>query len=134
MKNLIMFSFILIFGMLMVFSQNSDAKLNYSGATNTGGDSMQVCIVTGEEFPEGSGVKYKYLNKEVRFCCNGCVQAFEKEPAKYIKGGLRCPVCDDDDGKEELHTTHEGVKYYFCGNGCKSKFEKDQQKYLDNYK
>jgi Cu+-exporting ATPase len=62
------------------------------------------------------------------------VQAFEKEPAKYIKGGLRCPVCDDDDGKEELHTTHEGVKYYFCGNGCKSKFEKDQQKYLDNYK
>ncbi len=130
MKKLIIFSSIFILGILFT-AAGSDAGVNH--IANTGADSSQVCIVTGEEFPMDAGIKYKYLNKEVTFCCGGCVKSFQKEPANYIKDGLRCPVCDDDDGKKELSHVHDGIKYYFCGTSCKGKFEKDAQKYIDNY-
>lgn len=133
MKNLILYLFIFILSSgVIVFSvsnSNSQQKSAISFA-----DSIQTCIVTGEEFVQGSGVNIQYLNREFSVCCEGCVKKFKKEPAGYIKDGLRCPVCDDDDGKKELSHVHEGVKYYFCGGGCKSKFEAEPQKYLDNYK
>ena len=136
MKNIIILSSLLIFGILFLYSDsNAGSGLNiFVNSTVNPDDSMQVCIVTGEEFPLGAGVKYQYLNKEVTFCCRGCEKAFEKEPANYIKDGLRCPVCDDDDGKKELSYSHNNVKYYFCGNGCKTKFEDDAERYLANYK
>lgn len=132
MKNLLILSSLLIFGILFVYT-----SANAGSGSNTvinPADSMKVCIVTGEEFPEGSGVKYQYLNREFSFCCKGCEKAFEKEPASYITEALHCPVCDDDDGKKELSYTHNNVKYYFCGNSCKTKFEDDAEKYLANYK
>ncbi len=131
MKNLIILSSLLIFGILLITGQSLNAGLNHEN--NIVGDSTQLCIVTGEEFPMNAGVKYKYLNKEVSFCCEGCVKSFKKEPASYIKDGLHCPVCVEDDAKKDLSHTHDGVKYYFCGAGCKKKFESDAQKYLDNY-
>src|SRR5688572_14666228 len=97
MKNLIILSSLFIFGILFIAAQNSSSGSYYSGA-----DSTQVCIVSGEEYPSGQGVKYQYLNKEVSFCCEGCVKAFKKEPASYIKDGVRCPVCDEDDASKEL--------------------------------
>jgi YHS domain-containing protein len=136
MKNLIILSSLLVFGILFAYnSANASAshKMMHD-STHTHSDSMQLCIVTGEEFPLGGGVKYTYLNREVTFCCKGCEKAFEKEPANYLKDGLRCPVCDDDDGKQELSHVHNNVKYYFCGSGCKKKFEADAEKYLSNYK
>ena len=126
MKALALFIFLFVIGILTI-KGNSNAEIIIQNA-----DSTQLCIVTGETIEDG-GVKYKYLNKEVTVCCDGCIKAFKKEPASYLSGGLRCPVCDDDDGTKELSHTHEGVKYYFCGNGCKGKFEKDASKYLENY-
>jgi YHS domain-containing protein len=124
-----------VFALVFVSGNISTAEINSAADVNsTNADSTQVCIVSGEEFLSSQGVKYQYLNKEVSFCCDGCVKAFKKEPAGYMKDGLRCPVCDDDDGKKDLSHVHDGVKYYFCGSGCKNKFEADAQKYLDNYK
>lgn len=132
MKKLILVSLLFIFAILVITSRNSNAGSN--NISSIGSDSVQVCVVTGEEFPMNAGVKYQYLNSEVSFCCGGCVKSFQKEPANYMKGVLRCPVCDDDDGKKDISYTHEGVKYYFCGSSCKGKFESGAQTYLDNYK
>jgi YHS domain-containing protein len=115
MKNLIIFSSLLIFGILFITSNNSTAGSDRIDSKIA--DSSQVCIVSGEEFPMNGGVKYQYLNKEVSFCCEGCIKSFKKEPANFIKDGLHCPVCDESDAKKDLSHTHDGVKYYFCGSG-----------------
>ena len=130
MKNIVIFSVLLVSGILFVSSPDVNAglsNLNYKAA-----DTTKLCIVTGEEITDG-GVKYKYLNKEITVCCDGCLKSFKKEPASYIKDGLHCPVCSEDDAKKDISHKHEGVKYYFCGKGCKGEFENDTQKYLENY-
>lgn len=133
MKNILLFSVLVILGLLSVSSGDLSAGLTQNNHLTNSPDSMLVCIVTGEEFPAEHGVTYKYLNREVKFCCKGCEKAFAKEPASYLKDGLRCPVCDEDDAMKDISNVNEGVKYYFCGNGCKTKFEKDPQTYLNHY-
>jgi hypothetical protein len=52
---------------------------------------LKTCVVSGE--PLGSmGDSFQYTHKEagkpdrlVRFCCEGCVDDFKKEPAKFLK-------------------------------------------------
>ncbi len=96
-------------------------------------DSTEVCLVSGETI-EGEGVKYTYLNKEVKFCCEGCEKSFKKNPEKYIgAAALWCPVCNEGDAIKDLSFVNDGVKYYFCGKGCKSKFSSDPDSYLKNY-
>jgi len=47
---------------------------------------LQTCVVSGEKLGGmGEPVDYVYDNHLVRFCCSGCISAFEKEPAKYMK-------------------------------------------------
>ena len=47
---------------------------------------LDTCVVSGEKLGGmGDPVKYDYKGREVRFCCQGCVKTFEKEPAKYLK-------------------------------------------------
>lgn len=133
MKNLILYLALFIFGASFITISNAGSNLMHSNNIQPA-DSIQTCIVTGEEFIQGSGVNIQYLNREFSVCCEGCVKKFKKEPASYIKDGLRCPVCDDDDGKKDLSHVHDGVKYYFCASGCKTKFENEPQKYLDNYR
>ena len=127
MKSLILFSSIFVIG---VFALPREETL----ANCTGGaDSANTCIVTGDPASE-SGLGLRYIDKNIQFCNEGCEMAFKKEPAKYLKNGLRCAPCGEDDAKKNISHTHNGVKYYFCGNGCKTKFESDAQKYLDKYK
>jgi P-type Cu+ transporter len=126
MKPLIIFISIFILGIVSVYGNN------YSFENNAMPDSVQVCPVTRETIEQGGGVKYTYLNKELIFCCEGCIKKFNKEPAKYLTE-LRCPVCDEDDAKKTISSENKDVKYYFCGSGCKKKFDKDADKYLSNY-
>jgi YHS domain-containing protein len=47
---------------------------------------LETCVVTGEKLGSmGDPVDYVYNNQLVRFCCGGCIGAFEKEPDKYLK-------------------------------------------------
>ncbi len=120
-----------LFTLAILISLNQKAVSNIN--TNLS-DDPEYCIVDGEKI-EGEGVKYSYLNSELKFCCESCQKTFKKNPAKYLKGvGLRCPVCDEDDAKKNLSSVTGGVKYYFCGNGCKTKFGKDPEAYLKNYR
>jgi hypothetical protein len=57
-----------------------DAKADYP---------LQICVVSDEKMDHGE--PYQYIHKEagkpdrlVLLCCEGCVDDFKKEPAKYI--------------------------------------------------
>lgn len=127
MKKIIYLS-IFIFVIIASSNNSTFSKLN-----STASDSAEYCIVNGDLI-EGVGVKYKYLNSEVKFCCEGCEKSFKKNPEKYLgAAALWCPVCDEGDAKKDLSLVNDGVKYYFCGKGCKSKFSSDPDSYLKNY-
>ena len=127
MKKIIFLSAV-VFALLISSNSRTFSKLNSFVS-----DSTEVCIVSGEVI-EGEGVKYVYLNKEVKFCCEGCEKSFKKNPAKYLgSAGLMCPVCNEDDAKADLTAVSGGVKYYFCGKGCKNKFNKDPDEFLNKY-
>lgn len=114
---------------VLAFTNNK----TFSKIGKSNSDSIEYCIACADKI-EGGGIKYKYLNKEVKFCSDGCKKAFSKNPAKYLAvGELRCPVCDEDDAKKDLSSMNKGVKYYFCGKGCKTKFSKDPGTHLKKY-
>ncbi len=49
---------------------------------------LQTCVVSGEPLKPsdmGDPVDFVYQNRLVRFCCNGCIAAFNKNPDKYLK-------------------------------------------------
>jgi len=47
---------------------------------------LKTCVVSGDTLGEmGPPYVYKYKDREIKFCCPGCVKDFNKEPAKYIK-------------------------------------------------
>src|SRR5512141_3342861 len=47
---------------------------------------LKTCVVTGDKLGEmGDPYVYKYQDREIKFCCKGCLKDFNKEPAKYVK-------------------------------------------------
>ena len=47
---------------------------------------LKICVVSGDKLGEmGDPYVYRYKDREIKFCCQGCVKDFEKDPAKYIK-------------------------------------------------
>ena len=47
---------------------------------------LKTCVVSGDKLGEmGDPFVYAYKDREIKFCCKGCVKDFKKEPAKYIK-------------------------------------------------
>ena len=120
--------FSLLFSAVMI----SVISGNTSVSANINDDSARVCPVSGETI-SGEGVKLTYLGDEYVLCCKGCVKSFNKNPAKYISGGVTDPVCNMKDAKAEISTVHDGVKYYFCNESCKEKFEKEPSEYLKEF-
>ncbi|MDZ4712816.1 MAG: hypothetical protein SGI89_10910 [bacterium] len=119
-----------LFVIAILISLNQETVSNVSSKLS---DTTEYCLVSGEKI-DGEGVKYSYLNTEVKFCCESCEKSFKKNPAKYLSAsGLRCSVCDEDDAKKEISEVTKGVKYYFCGKGCKAKFSEDPQAQLKKY-
>jgi hypothetical protein len=52
---------------------------------------LTICVVSDEKLG-GMGEAFKYVHKEdgkadrvILLCCDGCVDDFKKEPAKYLK-------------------------------------------------
>lgn len=131
MKKIICLS-VFVFAVLISLNSNSYSKLNASVIINS--DSAEYCIVSGEVI-EGDGVSYTYLNKEVKFCCEGCEKSFKKNPEKYLgAAALWCPVCNEGDAKKSISSVNDGVKYYYCSESCKTKFSENPETYLNEYK
>lgn len=94
-------------------------------------DSAAKCPVTGDEITSDH-LSFRYIDKDIKFCNEGCILAFKKEPSKFTKE-LKCMPCKDDDANHDINTVHNGVKYYFCSNGCKGKFRKEPDAYLEKF-
>lgn len=47
---------------------------------------LKTCLVSDEKLG-GMGDPYvhKFQDREIKFCCKGCLKDFNKEPAKFIK-------------------------------------------------
>lgn len=122
--------FIFLFSIFIVFVILPSGIESHS--FESGNDTAKYCMVTGESI-EGNGVVFRYLDSEINVCCDGCVMAFNKEPARYLKKRLLCAPCKDEDANPEISHLHKGVKYYFCSNGCKAEFADDAEKYLAKF-
>ncbi len=47
---------------------------------------LKTCVVSGEKLGGmGDPYVYQYQDREIKFCCKGCVKEFNKDPGKYIK-------------------------------------------------
>ena len=47
---------------------------------------LKTCVVSGDKLGEiGAPFVYAYKEREIKFCCQGCVKDFKQDPAKYIK-------------------------------------------------
>ena len=117
-----------VFIIAAAFTYSENITIAYTSGYS---DTSSVCPVTGDPVT-GEHVAFRYIDKELKFCNDGCMMAYKKDPAKYSEH-LKCMPCNDDDANRELNTTHNGVKYYFCGKGCKGKFEKDPESYLQKF-
>jgi len=106
---------------------------------------LDTCMVTGQKLGSmGDPVEYVYKNRLIRFCCAGCIDAFKKDPAKYVatldkavvekqKAGYPTDKCVVDgtklgDAAVSYVTGNRLVR--LCGVDCVKAFEKDPQKYL----
>jgi YHS domain-containing protein len=128
MKNLSLL--VILFLALIAFSNSSSGKI---ASEKPQLSDSAICIVSGEVIEEGKGTKLSYLGKEYIFCCEGCVGEFKAASIKYTDGKAICPICNEDDAKETITTSHDGITYYFCNNKCKEKFSNNPEKVLEKY-
>ena len=43
-----------------------------------------VCPVSGDKIDDNTKATYEYEGKIYNFCCSACIEAFKKDPQKYI--------------------------------------------------
>lgn len=109
---------------------------------------LPSCIVSGEALGSmGDPIVYEHEGREVRFCCKGCIEKFEKEPAKYLQAmdaaiieqqlpyypGTTCVVSSEplsEDGSKPVDWVYQNRLVRLCCKMCKQDFLKDPEKYL----
>ena len=93
-----------------------------------------TCPVTKE--PVDPEVFVESGGKKVFFCCKGCVNKYQREPAKYASTlansytyQTKCPVMNEEIDPKSFTTAGNGMKIFFCCKGCDKKFFADPAKY-----
>ncbi len=95
-----------------------------------------TCAVMGHEIKDiEKAPKSDYNGKTYYFCCAGCKEKFDKEPAKYVKEGgepVICPVMGNEvkDLEKAPKVEYNGKTYYFCCEGCVEPFKANPEKYI----
>jgi len=78
LRMIVMLSLILFAGLAVA----EDAKPGEAKATPY---PLDTCIVSGEKLGEMGEPVVKVIDgREVKFCCNGCIKKFNKDPAKFF--------------------------------------------------
>jgi len=98
-----------------------------------------TCPVSGD--PVDTTVFAEFEGRRVYFCCNGCVNKFERDPGKYqsaLANGFthqtRCPVMGEEIDPQAFTTVAGGQKVYFCCPRCEKDLFANPAKYLPNLK
>lgn len=111
---------------------------------------LETCPVSGQKLGSmGDPVVKEIDGREVRFCCAGCVEPFEKDKAKYFAEIDKklieqqmpyypldtCVVMGDaltENGEDiAVNYVHNNRLVRFCCKMCVKDFNKEQQKYLE---
>lgn len=140
---------VLLFGFVLVLALTGMAQQS---------DETVTCATTGKTMKKSEAkATYEYKGQTYYFCCDGCKEAFVKNPEKYTQkmmteedmhehgeateeqmhahgeedGTVVDPVCGMKIKKSDAKATYEynGQTYYFCMEGCKEKFKTDPEKY-----
>jgi len=122
---------VLFFGFILVFTL-------VAAAQEKAADDTVTCPVSGKTVKKSEAKgPYVYMGKTYYFCCDGCREAFIKDPEKYAHNDadntVMDPVCGMKVKKSEAKATYEynGKTYYFCMEECLEKFKKDPEKYAN---
>jgi YHS domain-containing protein len=111
------------------------------GLADTGADTKtaavtnKFCPIMGKDSAVDPTIRVEHEGQYVYFCCQGCLNAFKKDPAaaiakmspeeqEAIKVNDTCPVTGDKIADRSIRTESEGKLVYFCCAGCKAGFEK----------
>lgn len=73
------------------------------GAADASEYPLTTCVVSGNALDSmGGPVDYDHGGKLVRFCCDGCVAAFESSPDEFL-----AQIYPDDHGHDHGDGTHD---------------------------
>ena len=51
---------------------------------------LKTCVVSGDKLGEmGDPFVYTYKDREIKFCCKGCLKDFNKDPAEVYQEDRR---------------------------------------------
>lgn len=114
---------------------------------------LAVCPVSGEKLGSmGDPVEKKIDGRTVKFCCAGCVEAFEKDSEKWnkkmdeliVEAGKgaypldECVVSGEELGSmgEPINLVHRPTNTLvrLCCRGCLKAYEKEPKQYVDKIK
>lgn len=122
---------VLFFGFILVFAL-------VAAAQEKAADDTVTCPVSGKtvEKSEAKG-PYVYKGNSYYFCCDDCMEAFIKDPEKYVHSdadsAVMDPVCGMKIKKSDAKANYEykGNSYYFCSEECLEKFKKNPEQYAN---
>jgi len=113
---------------------------------------LTVCVITNRPLDSmGGEVSIVHEGTEVKFCCQGCVGAFRRNPEPHlarIRAAAEakaeearpasvtpyplavCIVSGEGLGSHPVEIVHEGRQIKFCCNGCRASFEDSPADFL----
>ncbi len=101
--------------LLVVLFLVASVALVMTAEEKKAGEETLKCPVSGKEVTRSEATpKYEYEGKTFYFCCEGCKDAFIKDPAKYTKKeakadhcGEPAPTCGEDCAQTTEHAHDE---------------------------
>ncbi|MGB6864611.1 MAG: YHS domain-containing protein [Candidatus Aminicenantaceae bacterium] len=100
--------------LLVIFLVFSVALVMAAVDKKTGDESLK-CPVSGKEFTKSDATpEYEYEGKTYYFCCEGCKDAFIKDPAKYIGNDVdaeHAHDAEDTHAAEHAHAEHAHAEH-----------------------
>ena len=109
---------------------------------------LDICPISGEKLGSmGAPTVRFYEGREVRFCCDGCIEDFEKDLDASLKkldqmiiakqkANYPLDVCLVSGGKltqmgEPIRYVHDNQLVQFCCKPCVAEFEKNPGEYME---
>ena len=149
---------IVVSGTFLLDSE-SRIKLAAAGVQRTAATDLVCGMTVDEEKARATKRTSEHAGQTYFFCNLSCKQAFEKDPAKYVKEAKLVPhdsvpaatpasvVAESEDAEAKdlvcgmmvdrkeaktaaLTSEHEGNVYYFCADSCKRRFDKEPESFL----
>lgn len=129
-----------IFQIIVFTSLAVSGALLYAGVQDMNRGNQTHCPVMGH--PVNQDIYSDFQGQRIFFCCQGCVETFNKDPEKYVKkmkeNGIQplklkkqqhCPVSGEAIN-DESYVDVKGKRVYVCCDGCRAKVKDNPEKYF----